>query len=225
MQGLKCSGSQHVSKDAQQALRLQKEYMREQRELEDRPKKLADKIEALNAGKMPPPVVPGPRSEKCKRCASAPGIMEDASEDEDTDTQETLDLPEGEDPPDCFGLGLVFCPKTGKAACLSMYSQSYHGFCQFTCWLVALTQTQALTEAAVMQRVRRACQVRKSGKVPAGEESQKLWRDVENRNEMCKLLIEAGFKTAGASKLLSNRSLIELLIQHAHLLVLRPSSR
>ena len=69
--------------------------------------------------------------------------------------------------------------------------------CMHVCWQYKC-MPEPMTEAAVMQRVRRACQQRKSGKIPAGEEGQKLWRDVENRNEMCRMLIDSNFKMVRA---------------------------
>ena len=53
--------------------------------------------------------------------------------------------------------------------------------------------SKVLTEAAVMQRLRRACQRRKNGKVPGGEDALELYKDTEKRLELARQLIESKF--------------------------------
>ena len=44
-----------------------------------------------------------------------------------------------------------------------------------------------------MQRLRRACQRKKNGKVPGGEDALSMYQDTDKRVEMARMLIEAKF--------------------------------
>ena len=44
-----------------------------------------------------------------------------------------------------------------------------------------------------MQRLRRACQRRKNGKVPGGEEALTMYQDTDKRLELARLLIDSKF--------------------------------
>ena len=57
--------------------------------------------------------------------------------------------------------------------------------------------TQVLTEAAVMQRLRRACQRRKNGKVPGGEDALTMYKDTDKRLELARTLVDAKFDKDG----------------------------
>ena len=57
--------------------------------------------------------------------------------------------------------------------------------------------TQVLTEAAIMQRLRRACQRRKNGKVPGAEDALTMYRDTDKRLELARNLIDAKFDKDG----------------------------
>ena len=48
-----------------------------------------------------------------------------------------------------------------------------------------------------MQRLRRACQRRKNGKVPGGEDALNLYKDTEKRLELARTLIDAKFDKDG----------------------------
>ena len=48
-----------------------------------------------------------------------------------------------------------------------------------------------------MQRLRRACQRRKNGKVPGGEDALTMYRDTDKRLELARNLIDAKFDKDG----------------------------
>ncbi|CAE7622983.1 unnamed protein product [Symbiodinium sp. CCMP2592] len=103
------------------------------------------------------------------RC-SIPEPHKDTEEDQSSDDAGDNDEGEGDDGD--WGLGSVLCPKTGKV----------------TKW-----HMDVLTADAVKQRLRRMCKRRKSGKVPGGEEAFESYKDVGNRKQLAKLLVDAKF--------------------------------
>ena len=147
--------------------------------LQERQAEVRKRLNMLNAGRVPPK----PASDAKKPCSiAASSDAATASESEDDHAMNDGDLG--------LGLGTVLCPKTKKVSCL--LSVPRHLF-KHHLRNLSILDSEVLTEAAIMQRLRRACQRKKNGKVPGGDEALELYRDTDKRLELARQLIEANF--------------------------------
>lgn len=120
-----------------------------------------------------------------------------ASDVSHSSTDDDNDHDDGADGGNTLGLGMVKDPKTGKAPQLFSCHEYEHvsmnvvdAWSEFI-WLLCFDQV--LSESAIMQRLRRMCRRRKSGKVPGGEDAHKQFQDMEKRPALAVSLVASGF--------------------------------
>ncbi|CAE7245398.1 unnamed protein product [Symbiodinium sp. CCMP2592] len=128
------------------------------------PSELNRKMNMLQAAKAADPA-----SKASSIAAAKEKEMEEpekSSDEGDDDDDDDNDPDKGD-----WGLGTTLCPKTGKVP----------------------DQHMVISLDALKQRLRRACKRRKNGKVPGGEAAFEAYQDVENRQHLAKLLVDAKF--------------------------------
>ena len=93
-------------------------------------------------------------------------------------------------------IGVCLCVYVVSMYYMFMYGLSSLSWIQSN-WGVQLTAMgQVLSEAAIEQRLRRACKNGKKKKATGGPKAVEMYKDVDARDELARILISAGFNTA-----------------------------